>query len=266
MVRDVAHAVDQVGEVPGLHVVRAPDGGHRDEREQADADDRRHDIDEEDRDEGCRRAVVRGRRPGVDRPGCGGRDQGHRGLDRSVDAVHAHQIAGRRDLRNERRYCGHLDAGPRRPDGHGEEDQPYRVVAVHHDERQGEGGCCDPRIGRHDQILAVVTVGPDPAEDRDHRLGQEPEQRRQHHDDARAVLDRQVPEHGVLDEHRAEQADGLPAQEEDDLPQPVRRVGSGPGGLGRRAPGIPHLVVGAARHACLTRARPGVGARRRSGR
>ena len=39
----------------------------------------------------------------------------------------------------------------------------------------------DRRVGAHDQPLAVVAVRPDAAEQRDDRLGQEPEQRREHH-------------------------------------------------------------------------------------
>ena len=84
------------------------------------------------------RAAGRGRRPGVDRPGRGRREQRHRGLDRAVDAVHAHQVARRRDLRDQRRHRGHLDAGARRADRHRQEDEPHRVVAGHHDEREGQ--------------------------------------------------------------------------------------------------------------------------------
>ena len=171
------------------------------------------------------RPAGRRRRPGVDRAGRRRREQRHRRLDRAVDAVHAHQVAHRGDLRDERRHRGHLDAGARRADRHGEEDQPHRVVAGHHDERERQRRHRDRGIRPHDQVLAVVPVGPHAAEDRDDRLGEEAEQRGEHHHDAGLVGDREVPEHRVLHEHRAEQAHRLPAQEQDDLPQPVRRVG-----------------------------------------
>ena len=62
------------------------------------------------------------------------------------------------------------------------------------------------------------------------------------------------------------QAHRLTAQEQDDLAQPVWRVGRGLDGLGCRGPGIRHLVIDAVRHARLIRARPGGRARRRSAR
>ncbi len=129
------------------------------------------------------------------------------------------------DLRDDRRDRGHLDPRARRAHRHGEEDEPDGVVARHHHEREGEGRDGDRGIRADDQELAVVPVGPDSAEDRDERLGEEPEDRGQRHDAAGLVLDREVPEHRVLHEHRPQQADGLPAQEQHRVAQPARAIG-----------------------------------------
>ena len=171
-------------------------------------------------------ALLEGRRgPGVDRSGCCGGDECHRRLDGSVEAVDPDQMAGGHDLRDDRRHGGHLDPRARRAHRHREEDEPHGVVARHHHEREGERRDGDRGIRSDDQELAVVPVGPDSAEDRDERLGEEPEDRRERHDAARLVLDREVPEHRVLHEHRPQQADGLPAQEQHRVPQPARAIG-----------------------------------------
>ena len=63
VVRDVAHAVDEVGEVPDGHIGGAAHRADRDEREQPDPDRGGHHVDEEDRDEGCRAAARRRQTP-----------------------------------------------------------------------------------------------------------------------------------------------------------------------------------------------------------
>ena len=94
--------------------------------------------------------------------------------------------------------------------------------AGHHEHRERQRDDRDGGVGADDQLLAVQPVRPDAAEDRQDRLRQEPEHRVQGHDPAGLGLQGQVPHHGVLHEHRAEQRDRLPGEEDGDVAAPAR--------------------------------------------
>ncbi len=210
--RDVLHPFDEVGEVsrplPRPHDRRHGDGG-----EQGDTDHGRHDVDEEDRHDGCRR---------VENSRGGGRQQGHHRLNRSQQSVDPHEVLRRHQLRHHRRDGRTLDAGTRRADRERQVDQPERVDARQHEEREGESRGRDRCIRGDDEHLAVEAIGPHPAEDRDDSLRQEAEQRRERHHRSRLGFEGQVPHHRVLHEHRAEQRDRLTREEDADIPFPMR--------------------------------------------
>ena len=89
--------------------------------------------------------VARGVR-GVDQPGRGRRDERHGRLDRAQEPVHADELVGRRDLRDQRGDRRHLDARAGRPDREHHEDQPRLGEAGEHD--RGEAQRREPRSPR----------------------------------------------------------------------------------------------------------------------
>jgi hypothetical protein len=129
-----------------------------------------------------------------------GREQHRAGLQAGVEAVDPHELVGRDDLGDEGADGRRLDAGPDRPDRQGDVHRPQVVDAGHQHRHEPEGGDGDDGVRADDEQPSVVAIRPDPAEDGEHGLWQEPRDRREHEHHARAGRERQVPEDGVLDE------------------------------------------------------------------
>ena len=193
-----------------------------------------HDVDGEDREQGERRPAER-RRPPARRspPATGGREQRQRRLQRAEDPVDPHQLVRGRDLRDQRGHRRRLDPGAGRPDRERREDHPRLRVAREQD--QGERRAWTAAIAASAPMIShlrFVRSAQTPANTDTIACGRKPNTAASVIDDARLERDRQVPEHGVLDEHRPEQGDRLAAEEQRDVATPVRvRRGSG-----RRAP------------------------------
>ena len=229
MPESVADALDEVAREGSPGLGARADGGDGNREDDADADDGGDDVDPEGRDEAA---------PPVDRAGDDRREEGHRGCDRLIDPVDAHELGGRHQLGEEGAHRGLLEPLADGADRDGREDEPERGLAERHPRGESQGDEGDHGVRCDDDRLAVHPVRERAPEEGHDRLGDEGDDGVQHDDPPLLEGEGEVPEDRVLDDARSEEGDRLGAEEEADAALPVgefilggTRVGSGLGGF-----------------------------------
>ena len=124
MSEGVADALFEVGEVRRLVSAGCSrQSRHGDGGKQRNPDHCGHEVDEQNANQ---------RHVGIERGRGEWGNQSERRLHAAVDSIDSHQLVGRHNLRQQRRYCWHLNTGTHRANRHHQENQPEVIDAREH--------------------------------------------------------------------------------------------------------------------------------------